>query len=973
MYQHAKHWKQQRKKIISKEHFKIILLLVVILCLSASLGVLALFFYYAQGLPDPHSLSSRSVRQSTKIFDRTGQHLLYEIHGDENRTLARLGQSFCDPINETTTDPNGIPLFAIQATIAAEDKSFCSHSGFSIKGILRSVFLNLRGQRVGGSTLTQQLVKNAILSNEKEYSRKIKELILSIEIERRYTKDEILQIYFNEIPYGSTNYGIQAASENYFGKSVNQLTLSEAAILAALPQRPTTLLNDHELLLARRNWILNRMVELGFISSNEAKLAEEEPISLIARIDSIHAPHFVFYVKQLLEEQYGFGQRQVEEGGLRVITSLDFEKQQIAEEEIKKGVENLGLVYGFDNAALVAMDPKTGQILSMVGSKDYFDSSIDGQVNVALRPRQPGSSFKPLVYAQGFVKGYTPNTILWDVKTDFPTQTGPYTPSNFNGKEYGPVTIRKALQGSLNIPAVEMGYLVGTNELLDLTDALHYQTLSDRSRFGLSLSLGSGEVTLLEHTAAYATFANDGVYQEPVAILRIEDSNKVVLHEWKEKKGLEIFPTNVAHMISNVLSDNASRAYIFGIKNNLSLEDRPVAAKSGTSNDTSNRAHDGWLMGYTPSLVAGVWGGNTDNRRLNANAGGSTMAAPIWNAFMKRALENTEKKLFPEPQIPYTGIPIIDGTLPSTTVIIDRSTQKLATDYTPKSFREEKTFIEYHSILHYISKENPLVFPPENPQNDPHYEVWEKAIQEWIQKQEAQTGKTLVQGTAPTEFDNIHVPENFPTISIETPDNNTQINDSSFTVSVNAFAKHGISRVEYYLDQYFLGRSLVEPFSFTTDLPNTIRPGFYTLKVIAYDLFDNAGSASVRVEKKAEGSSVYFEILDPKTGQNIEKNQEFFRVVLSLENPENFTYVRVYAESLQTGEKTPIGTIMEPSSPFLTIPWTIPEPGDWIILAHAEGPDTFDADTLNVLVHVLPSSQLTSNQSSSEEEIDIFE
>ena len=356
---HRKKKKRRNKRptFLSAFSAKNLILLVVALGIAGSLALLILLTFLGRTLPDPGTLTTRSVSQSTKIFDRTGENLLYEVHGEENRTLVKLAESFCGNKEDLDIDDNGIPLFALQATIAAEDRAFCTHKGFSVKGIARAVLANLRGSRVGGSTLTQQLVKNAILTTEKKYSRKIKELILSVEIERRYSKDEILQIYFNEIPYGSTNYGIQAAAQNYFGKSVTDITLSEAATLAALPQRPTAFLNNPDLLKTRRDWILSSMVDLEFITEAEAEVAVLEEIDIRPRISNIQAPHFVFYVKQLLEEEYG--QRQVEEGGLKVITTLDLDKQIIAEEEVEKGVDERSERYEFSNASLVAIDPKS--------------------------------------------------------------------------------------------------------------------------------------------------------------------------------------------------------------------------------------------------------------------------------------------------------------------------------------------------------------------------------------------------------------------------------------------------------------------------------------------------------------------------------------------------------------------------------------------------------------------------------------
>src|SRR3989344_4789145 len=566
---------------LSKAAWQNILLAGSILFMGGSLFVLGLFAFVSHDLPDPRQLTDRSIPETTKIYDRTGEHLLYEIFGSENRTLVKLQEGFCDMQTEMETDGNGIPRYAVQATITAEDRKFCSHGGFSVTGLMRAVLF--AGSRGGGSTLTQQLVKNAILSNERSLTRKAKELILSLELERRYSKDEILQIYFNEIPYGSTYYGIEAASQNFFGKHVSELSLAQAATLAALPQVPTFYINNPDRLKARRDWILDGMADMGFVTREEADAAKGEDTTLEDTVANIQALHFVFYVKQQLEETYG--QRLVEEGGLKVITSLDYDKQLIAEEEVVRGVEERGEAYNFNDAALVATDPKTGQILAMVGSADYFDESIAGQVNGAARPRQPGSSFKPIAYAKGFDLGYTPNTVLWDVNTTFPTATGDYAPKNYDLGERGPIRVREALQGSLNIPAVEMVYLVGVENALSFAEALGYATFGDRSRFGLSIVLGGAEVKLTEHVGAYGTFANDGVRMSQVSILKVEDPKGTVLEEWKPGEGTKGTEPNVARLISNVMSDNAARAYVFGLNNALVVGGRPVAAKTETTKD----------------------------------------------------------------------------------------------------------------------------------------------------------------------------------------------------------------------------------------------------------------------------------------------------------------------------------------------------------------------------------------------------
>ncbi|MFH1253055.1 MAG: transglycosylase domain-containing protein [Candidatus Uhrbacteria bacterium] len=942
------------KKIGQKIGFKNLFLISLIIGLLGAVGILGVFAFYSRNLPNPNSLAERSLSQSTKIYDRTGEHLLYEIHGDENRTLVKLAAHFCGSEGEAPElDPNGIPLIAIQASIAAEDRGFCSHHGFSLKGILRAAKNNLLGGVGGGSTITQQLIKQAVLTNEYKLSRKIKELILSIEIERKYTKDEILQMYFNENGYGSTNYGIESASEHYFNKQVNGVTLSEAAILAALPQRPTTLLNNPDLLLARRDWILDSMQELGFIDEAQRDAAKAEPINIqntIAENTGIEAPHFVFYVKQLLEEQLNLDSKLIEEGGLKVITTLDFDKQKIAEEEVKNGVEARGERYNFNNAALVAEDPKNGQILAMVGSKDYFDNEIDGQVNVTTSLRQPGSSFKPIVYTAGFIKGYTPNTILWDVKTNFPTDTGDYSPNDYDLNERGPLTVRKALQGSLNIPAVKMLYLVGIENALKFAENLGYTSFADRSRFGLAIVLGGAEVKLTEHVGAFATFANDGVRHDSVAILKVEDPDKNILYEWQEEAGKKILEPNYARIISNVLSDNAARAYVFGESNYLTLGDRPVAAKTGTTNDYN----DAWTMGYAPSLAAGVWVGNTNGSDMARGADGSIIAAPIWNAFMKRSLEGQPVEQFTAPEISVTGKAVLDGQMPGQTLTIDKASGKIATEYTPNSYKETKTFADYHEILFYLNKDTPLGEAPTNPADDPMFAPWEAGVQDWIARQVAETGIPIEQNSAPTEYDDLHVPNNFPSVTIESPSKNQSFDNREINIAVNASAPREVRRVEFYLDGYYLDSDSRAPFEITVTIPNTTERGYHTIKAVAYDDIDNTGSDSVGIKINTDAAAADFSIIDPVNGQTLGRSQEIYSIALSLQNPEDFDFVSVYTEKVGGQGKSLLQIISSPSSPFITLPWTLPEPGSWVLSAHAEG-SGIDLDTPGTTVIINPA------------------
>ena len=921
-------------RIFSKKNIKKLFYYALIAGAAGLVVVIGIIAYISQDLPDPNSLTERNIQQSTKIFDRTGEHLLYEIFNDENRTIVKLQEGFCKDDPQKEFDPNGVPLFALQATLAAEDRAFCSHYGFSPKGLLRAVAFG--GSRGGGSTLTQQLVKNAILTNEYTITRKVKELLLSLELERRYSKDDILQIYFNEIPYGSTYYGIQTASQNFFHKNVNELNLAEAATLAALPQAPTRFLNNPDQLKARRDWILDSMAELGYQSKEAVDTAKAMGTPVAVKINKIEAPHFVFYIKEQLEDTYG--RRIVEEGGLKVITSLDYDKQKIAEEVITGAVEKDGEKLGFSNSSLVAIDPKNHQILAMVGSKDYFDNDIDGQVNVSLRPRQPGSSFKPIVYAKAFEMGYTPNTLVWDVKTNFASSSGSYQPNNYDLQERGPISLRLALQGSLNIPAVKALYLVGVDKALDFADSLGYTTFENRDNFGLAIVLGGAEVTLLDHVNAYSSFANSGTHLPPVSILKVEDAEGHVLDEWKEEAGKRVIKEEAANMLSNVLSDNNARSYVFGLSSPLQLGNRPVAAKTGTTNDY----HDAWTIGYTPSLVAGVWSGNNNNDPLT-RAGGSTAAAPIWNAFMKKVLEGTPIEQFPSVSIPQTDKKILNGELSGSTVTIDRASGKLATEYTPETYKEEKTFAEYHNILFYVNKENPLGERPKNPEKDPAYNNWENAVQAWVKAKSEETGETITQEEAPTEFDDLHVPENFPVVRITSPSEGDTTSGRIVNADVSAEAPRGIARIDFYVDGFYLGTDTHFPFNISASIPNSLDRGYHSLKAIAYDDIDNSSSSTVGIRIDESGSASSVEITDPQNGQTIERTSETYTVVVSAPNPYRFRSVSLYTQEVGSADKTRIAAIIEPQSPFITFNWNLPQSGTWVLTVEGRDTDTGDA------------------------------
>lgn len=698
------------------------------------LFAIGVFAYYAKDLPSPGKLNKRQVVESTKIYDRTGEHLLYEIHGEEKRTSIPL---------------KDMSEIVRAATIAAEDQTFYQHYGVQFKAIARAAIYDLLGRKVsqGGSTITQQLIKNTVLTPERTFTRKVKEVILSVELEQRFSKDEILEMYLNEIPYGSNAYGIQAAAQTFFGKDAKDLKLAESALLASLPKAPTyySPYGSHiDELKGRQEYILDQMARMGYISADQAQSAKVfDVLSEIRPFqENIQAPHFVMYVKEQLVNKYG--EKQIQEGGMKVYTTLDWGKQQAADEAVKRGVA-ANAKYRATNAALTAIDPKTGQILAMVGSRDYFDKSIDGNVNVAIRDRQPGSSFKPYVYATAFKKGYTPNTVIFDVETNFGTKDQPYTPQNYSNKFSGPVKMREALGRSLNIPAVKTLYLAGVDNSINTAQSMGITTLKNRGRYGLALVLGGGEVKLIDHVSAFGTFATGGIRHDKTAILKITDSRGSILEEYKSSPGEKVLDQDICAQIDGILSDNNLRAPVFGSNSPLRFDSRPVAVKTGTTNEW----RDAWTVGYTPNLVAGVWAGNNNNAPMAAGADGVYVAAPIWREFMDKALANMAIERFPEAKEIKTGKAVLDGTIQGeekevSVCKIGDGKYCLANDNCPSEKKKrKKKFFSAHSILYWIDKDNPRGDVPKQPQKDPLFAAWEKGVVKWAESKELDIQENL--------------------------------------------------------------------------------------------------------------------------------------------------------------------------------------------------------------------------------------
>ena len=835
------------KKLLLKKLF----FLALILAGAGALFISIFILIVSKDLPNPDQLMERQVAQSTIIYDRTGENVLYEISGEERRTLISIDE---------------IPDYVQKAVVAIEDKNFYNHKGFSFFAMARTAVTNVIYRRsAGGSTLTQQFVKNSVLTNEKTIIRKVKELIISYRLEKKFSKDEILQMYLNEIPYGSNAYGVEAASQKYFSKSVREVSLAEAAILAAIVQVPTRYSPygpNKDILLGRKDYVLKLMAEQGYISEEEKELALAEEITFGGQETNITAPHFVMYIKDILTAKYG--EKMVEQGGLKIYTTLDLEKQKIAEEVIKEKTEKYQEKYNASNASLVAIDPKTGQILAMVGSRDYFDDSIDGQVNVSIRNRQPGSSIKPLVYAALFEKGYTPDTVLYDVKTNFSSDpANPYEPRNYNLQESGPISIRKALAGSLNIPAVKALYLAGLNNVIGLLESFGYSTFSERERFGLAFVLGGAEVKLIEHVNAFSAFATEGDVREISGILKVENSSGEVIEEYKEKKKT-VLSQQSARMINEVMSDNSARAYVFGEKNSLTLGDRPAAAKTGTTNDF----HDAWTVGYTPSLVAGVWVGNSNNKKMSGKADGSVVAAPIWNEFMKRSLEGTEIENFNKPDDYKTGVSVLDGEIQNTVIKVDIITGLPADNLTDPSLIKEISIPNHHSILYYVNKENPRNEPASNPKSDPQYKLWEDAISDWFKRTSTSTDYELL-----NSYSEFKDEKNNPTIKINGPVESEEINSDFLYLNFEAISPLGISLINYYLNNNLIVSEKVETKESYEKVISLgkLANGFNNLKVQVCDPYQNCSEEKVNFNLNIENNPINtsknsVKIISPNSG-----------------------------------------------------------------------------------------------------------
>ncbi|MBU1017876.1 penicillin-binding protein [Patescibacteria group bacterium] len=898
--------KEQPRKILKWIKW----LLIAFVVGTTVVGVIVLMIVLPN-LPDIDNIHNLVAAQSSAIYDREG-NLLYTIHGEENRENIPLAE---------------VPQPAIEAVLAIEDDQFYEHGGVDFLAVMRAVCseVHICSTARGGSTITQQFIKNAFLSSERTYARKLKEIIMALQLESRFAKDEILEMYLNRIPYGSSVYGIERAANAFYGKPAKELTLVEGAVLAAIPKAPTYFspYGDHKYasinvgaeeiikmnirseqglvdinpdfiskgllgktyyfgacgteegdqaegeiveeggpsgecygiyVKGRVDFVLGRMLELDYITQEEYDQGakEAEALEFIPFVEEIEAPHFVMYVRQILEEKYG--KEQTEKGGLKITTTIDPRLQEAAETAVAAYAEKNLINYKATNASLVATDPNSGQILAMVGSVDYWNDEIDGKVNVSLRPRLPGSSFKPISYAAAFLQGYAPSTVLYDVRTKF---GGWYEPENYDGEYRGPVTMRRALAHSLNIPAVKAGSLAGIPNVLDLARKMGVQLNQPDDWYGLSLSLGAGEARLLDMVSAYSIFANGGYKMDSVAVLKVEDRNGNILEEYQSLQNRTlILDPQVAYLINHVLSDVEARPEGWW-RQRLSIPGQVNGAKTGTSNKERGEINiplDTWTIGYTKRVAAGVWAGNNDGTPLSFKASGLDAAGGIWHDFMVEATKDFPREDFERPEgIKWVRISEKTGKLPSEhtpeegiktgvfasfsvpraydtsyqIVDVDKVSGKLATEYTPEAAVEKKAFFEHHSIL------------PENSN-------WESAVRQWAKENDQDE-------PIPTEYDDVHTPETMnvkPEIVITSPKNLTTVSAPFIGVWPKIDSPAGVVKVEYYWDGELYDTAEQPPYKGVLQISarENKKGSEHTIKAIAYDTWYRSSQSSITVK-----------------------------------------------------------------------------------------------------------------------------
>ncbi len=792
-----------------------------------------LFAWYAKDLPSPGKLSQVSGF-STVFYDRDGK-VIYDMYKDKNRVPVKFSE-ISDDLKK--------------ATIAIEDKNFYKHGGISEAGIIRGLLINpiLKRRIEGGSTITQQLIKNVLLDSSRTFSRKIKEWILAISVEKKYTKDEILEMYLNEAPYGGSYWGIGSAARGYFDKEPKDLNLVESVILAGLPQSPTyysPFIGEKDAWKGRATDVLRRMREDGYITKTQetTSLEKIKKFEFSTPYLSINAPHFVFYIKDQVEKEYG---PKIIDQGIKIKTTLSLEVEKIVEKIVKEEIEKLK---GFHatNSAVVVLDSQTSEILAMVGSYDFNNKEF-GKFNAGLGLRQPGSALKPIEYALAFEKGYTPATVIMDVKTVFPDQGGKeYIPDNYDSKFRGPIQLRFALGNSINIPAVKLQAIVGLKDFLTKASVMGLATLSpseeNLKRFGLSISLGGGEVTLVDLTKAYSVFARGGRAKDEQAILEISDYKKNNLFKKKNVKETTVLSPEISFLISHILSDNNARVEIFGPNSYLNIPGKTVAVKTGTTNDK----RDNWAVGYTKSITVGVWVGNNDNTAMDPKiSSGATGASPIFYRIMNELLKKYPDGIMDKPEKVKAvtidsylgGLPkeggqtrseyFIEGTEPKDIapfykkLKISKSNGKLANDIEIKNGNyEEKDFI---------------VFTENDPVSSDGKNRWQEAINEWLKTQ----GDSKYH--PPTEISDASADS--VVVSIKSPDNEKTLNSNDVSINARITSVESIKNIKIYLNGSEV-RNFNEDKKEVSENMN-LSDGVYELKIVATNSKDKSGESTIK-------------------------------------------------------------------------------------------------------------------------------
>lgn len=799
---------------------------------------LALFSWYAKDLPSPGKLSQRG-NFSTVFTDRNDE-VIYEMYQDKNRVPVKF---------------KDIAKYLKQGTVAVEDKTFYQHGGISQSGIIRAFLSTIfRGEVQGGSTLTQQLIKNVLLTSERSLPRKIKEAILATEVEKRYTKDEILEMYLNEAPYGGTYYGVGAAAKGYFGKEPKDLTLVESAIMAGLPQNPSRyspFIGVKDAWKGRAKDVLRRMQEDGYITQKEkdAAVKQVDKYKFASANESIDAPHFVFFVRKFVEQQFG---AKALDQGLRIKTTLDLEAQRLAQKIVREEVEELQEDYDLGNGSLVMLDSKTGDILAYVGSYNY-DNAEYGKFDVVTQGnRQPGSTLKPIVYALAFEKKYTPATVLMDVETEFGAgENGekPYKPVNYDGKFNGPVQMRFALANSLNIPAVKALALVGVEDFLQKANDMGLQTLAptekNLNRFGLSIALGGGEVTLLDLTSAFTVFANGGQKTDVQFIEEIKDYKGKVIYKKPKAKSKKVLSEEVSFLISHILSDDTARANVFGRGSLLNIPGKTVAVKTGTTDEK----RDNWAVGYTQDITIGVWVGNNDNSKLNERiASGTTGATSIWNKVMVQMVKKYKDGIIPKPDnveallidaylggLPRDGQPtrseyFVKGTEPD----------DIAKFYKKLKINDGKLANEVQVKAGQFEEKDYIVLTEEDPVSGDGTNRWQAGIDKWAEAQTDEKYKVPKETSTASAEDIV--------VSISEPKNRETLNTNDLRVKAKLVSGPKLKKVKIFINgeekKSFDGdtRQIEEVFN--------VPDGAYKVQVTAENEKDKKGESTMEVGVK---------------------------------------------------------------------------------------------------------------------------